>query len=309
MENYKQGSVYLECLVPVGEMDVFSLFNRLLSTGPIVTDGAWGTQLQQRGLPNGDCPDAWNLSHAERVEEVPRAYVEAGSQVVLTNTFRANRLALGSYDLAARVTDINRAGAEISLRAAGTQALVFGSIGPSGKMLLAGEVGEVELREAFEEQAAALASAGVAGLVIETMSDLKEANIALSAAKGTGLPVVVCMVYDSGRNLDRTLMGDTPECCARELSEAGADVIGANCGQGIESYVNVCRELREGTELPIWIKANAGLPQVEQGQVVYRTTAEDFARYAPKLVEAGAQWVGGCCGTNPEFIRQLRASL
>ncbi len=288
---------------------MFSQFKSLMDSGPIVTDGAWGTQLQQRGLANGDCPDAWNLSHAELVEEVPRAYVEAGSQVVLTNTFRANRLALDSYDLASRVTEINRAGAEISLRAAGTRALVFGSIGPSGKMLLTGEVSEAELQEAFEEQAAALAATAVAGLVIETMSDLKEAKIALSAAKGTGLPVVVCMVFDSGRNLDRTLMGDTPVSCARELTAAGADVIGANCGQGIESYVNVCRQLRAGTELPIWIKANAGVPHIEQGQVVYQTTAEDFARYVPELVAAGAQWVGGCCGTSPEFIRQLRASL
>ena len=288
---------------------MFSQFKSLMDSGSIVTDGAWGTQLQQRGLANGDCPDAWNLSHAELVEEVPRAYVEAGSQVVLTNTFRANRLALDSYDLASRVTEINRAGAEISLRAAGTRALVFGSIGPSGKMLLTGEVSEAELQEAFEEQAAALAATAVAGLVIETMSDLKEAKIALSAAKGTGLPVVVCMVFDSGRNLDRTLMGDTPVSCARELTAAGADVIGANCGQGIESYVNVCRQLRAGTELPIWIKANAGVPHIEQGQVVYQTTAEDFARYVPELVAAGAQWVGGCCGTSPEFIRQLRASL
>jgi len=288
---------------------VASQFESLLGTGPIITDGAWGTQLQQRGLAGGDCPDAWNLSHAERVEEVPRAYVEAGSQLVLTNTFRANRLALAGYDLAGRVADINRAGAEISLRAAGTQALVFGSIGPSGRMLLTEEVSEPELREAFEEQAAALAAAGVAGLVVETMTDLNEAKIALTAARSTGLPVVVCMVFDSGKNLDRTMMGDTPERCAHELTEAGADVIGANCGQGIESYVNVCRQLREATTLPIWIKANAGIPQVEQGQIVYRTTAEDFAGFAPELVAAGAQCVGGCCGTSPEFIRRLRASL
>lgn len=285
------------------------LIERLLAGGPVVTDGAWGTQLQQRGLASGDCPDAWNLSHAEQVEEIPRAYVEAGSDVVLTNTFRANRLALASYDLADRVEEINRAAVEISLRAAGDRAHVFGSIGPSGKMLLAGDVTEAELSEAFSQQAAALAAAGVAALVIETMSDLTEAKIALHAAKRTGLPVVACMVFDSGKELDRTMMGDTAQHVARELTAAGADVVGANCGQGIESYVGVCRQLRAATERPIWIKANAGVPQIEDGEIVYRTTAEEFAKHGPALVAAGAQFVGGCCGTGPEFIRALRASV
>ena len=286
-----------------------TLIEQLLSRGPIITDGAWGTQLQQRGLASGECPDAWSLSHAERVEEVPRAYVEAGSDIILTNTFRANRLALSSYNLADCVERINQAAAEISLRAAENRAHVFGSIGPSGKLLLTGEVTEAELREAFLQQAAALASAGVAALVIETMSDLVEAKIALDAAKSTELPVVACMVFDSGKDLDRTMMGDTAERVARELSQAGADVIGANCGQGIASYVNVCRQLRAATDLPIWIKANAGVPQIDDGEVVYRTTAETFAQHGPALVSAGAQFLGGCCGTGPEFIRQLRARL
>ncbi len=285
------------------------LIERLLADGTVVTDGAWGTQMQQRGLGSGDCPDEWNLSHAELVEEVPRAYVEAGSDIVLTNTFRANRIALASSGLADRVEDINQAAAEISLRAAGDRALVFASIGPSGKMLLSGEVTEVELNEAFTEQAAALAAAGVAALVLETMADLAEAKIALAAAKSTGLPVVACMVFDSGKELDRTMMGDTAERVASELTAAGADVIGANCGQGIESYVGVCKQLRAATNLPIWIKANAGVPQIENGEIVYRTDATEFAKHGPNLVAAGAQFVGGCCGTDPEFIRALRASV
>lgn len=285
------------------------LIERLLDGGPVVTDGAWGTQLQQRGLPTGGCPDEWNLSHAERVEEVPRAYVEAGSAIVLTNTFRANRLALASYGLAHRVEEINRVAAEISWRAAGNQAHVFGSIGPSGKMLLTGDVTEAELHEALSQQAAALAAAGVAALVIETMSDLVEAKIALQAAKSTGLPVVACMVFDSGKELDRTMMGEPAERVARELTAAGADVIGANCGQGIQSYVGVCRQLRAATDLPIWIKANAGVPQIEDGEIVYRTTAEEFAQHGPALVAAGAQFVGGCCGTGPDFIQALRTSV
>ncbi len=286
-----------------------SLIDELLSDGPVVTDGAWGTQLQERGLVSGDCPDEWNLLHPERVEEVPRAYVQAGSQIVLTNTFRANRLALAGCNLAEKTEAINRAGAEISLQAAGGQARVFGSIGPSGIMLMTGQVTEEELASAFAQQAEALAGAGVDALVIETMSDLVEAKIALTAATATGLPVIACMIFDSGKQLDRTMMGNTAKQAAEELTAAGASVIGANCGQGIESYVEVCRQLRAATDLPIWIKANAGVPKVDGDQVIYRTTPEVFATHCPALVEAGASFIGGCCGTGPEFIAAAKRTI
>lgn len=286
-----------------------TLLRQLVAEAPVITDGAWGTQLQARGLPTGDCPDQWNLSHPERVEEVPRAYVEAGSRIVLTNTFRANRLALARYGLADKAEAINRAGAEISLRAAGRRACVFASIGPSGKMLCAGEVRQDQLQQTFAEQAEVLADAGVHGLVIETMSDPAEAKLALAAAKRTGLPVVVCMVFDSGARKDRTMMGTAAPQVAQQLTAAGADAIGANCGQGVASYVEICRQLAAATDRPIWIKANAGIPEVEGERVVYRTSAEEFAEYGPRLVEAGARFVGGCCGTGPEFIRALRKKL
>lgn len=282
------------------------IFNRPL---PILTDGAWGTMLQSLGLPVGDCPDAWNLSHPARVEQVARAYVEAGSQIILTNTFGANRITLERHGLADQAAAINRAGAEISKRAAGDRAKVFASIGPSGKMLMMGEVSADELRAAFDEQAQALAAGGADGLVIETMSDLTEITIALGAAQATGLPVVASMTFDSGKNKDRTLMGVTPEEAAEALTEAGADVIGANCGQGIEGYLAICRRLRAATSLPLWIKPNAGLPEMINGQVVYRTTAQEFASYAPAMREAGATFLGGCCGSNPDFIRALAEAL
>lgn len=285
------------------------LIETLLSESPVVTDGAWGTQLQARGLPSGDCPDAWNLSHPELVEEVPRAYMAAGSRIVLTNTFRANRVALAGYGLADQTAAINGAGGEISVRAAEGRATVFGSIGPSGKLLVAGEVTAEELQDAFAEQATALAAAGVDALVIETMSDLSEAKLAVEAAQGTGLPVVACMLFDSGQQKDRTMMGTTAEQAARELTACGADVIGANCGQGIESYVEVCRQLHAATDRPIWIKANAGVPELEGGQVVYRTTAEQFASHGPALVAAGASFIGGCCGTGPDYITALKQRL
>ena len=274
-----------------------------------MTDGAWGTQLQARGLPAGACADEWNLFHADEVESVAREYVEAGSRVLLTNTFRANRLALGASQLAGALGAINRAGVEISQRAAAGKALVFASIGPSGKLLATGQVAEVELRSAFAEQAQVLAAAGADALVVETMCDLREAKLALEATKATGLPVVVSMVFDSGKDKDRTLMGQTPEQVAEALASAGADCVGANCGQGLAGYVRVCRRLRAATDRPLWIKPNAGLPEIVDGKIVYRMTAEEFAGYAPALVEAGASFIGGCCGTNAEFIAALVRQL
>jgi len=285
------------------------LLDQLLAAGPVVTDGAWGTQLQNRGLPIGACPDLWNLEHPERVEEVARAYVDAGSQVILTNTFGANRFTLQRHEVADRVTAINRAGAEISRRAAGSKAAVFASMGPSGVVLMMGQVRPEALEEAFVEQAAALASSGADALVVETMSDPAEAKLAVAAAHGTGLPVVACMVFDSGKAHDRTMMGTTPEQAAEILLEAGADLVGSNCGQGIAGFVPICQRLAAASGRPVWIKANAGLPQMREGQTVYSQTPEQFADFVPALVEAGAGFIGGCCGTTPAFIQAVASRI
>jgi methionine synthase I (cobalamin-dependent) len=281
----------------------------LLSHGPVVTDGAWGTQLQSRGLPIGACPDAWNLTRPEAVEAVARAYIEAGSQVILTNTFGANRFILARHDLAGRVTEINRAGVEISRRVAGTRVKVFASMGPSGVMLMMGEVSEDELRTGFAEQARAMAEAGADAIVVETMSDPAEARLAVAAAKETGLPVVACMTFDSGSKLDRTMMGTTPEQASEQLLDAGADLIGSNCGQGIAGFVEICRRLHAASGQAVWAKANAGLPEMREGKTHYAQTAEQFAAHVPQLVAAGAGFVGGCCGTSPDFIRAVCAKL
>lgn len=257
----------------------------------------------------GELPEAWNLSHPEKVASVARAYAEAGSQIILTNTFGGNRLRLAGAGLESRVAEINTKGVEHSRKAAAGRALVFASMGPSGKMLLAEEVTLEKLRAAFEEQAVALAEGGADGLVIETMSDLEEAKLAVVAARATGLAVVACLVFDSGKNRDRTVMGLGPEEVAKALTTAGADVIGANCGRGIESFVSICARLKSATDRPIWIKPNAGLPEVVDGRAVYRTTPEQFASYAPALAEAGASFIGGCCGTSPAFVKALRAAL
>ncbi|HAM70491.1 MAG TPA: methionine synthase [Verrucomicrobiales bacterium] len=281
----------------------------LLNRGPVLTDGAWGTQLQERGLEPGEFPDLWNLSHPGPVAEVARAYVASGSRIVLTNTFGANRLRLAETPRPEQLREINLAGVRLSREAAAGRAAVFASLGPSGRLLCNGDVTPEELHSAFLEQAQALAEGGADGLVVETMSDLQEAAIAVAAARQTGLPVVACMVFDSGRDKDRTMMGTTPEQAAEGLVAAGADAIGANCGQGIEGFLPVCRRLRSACAQPIWIKANAGLPERVDGVIRYRTTPEAFARWIPPLLEAGASFVGGCCGTSPAFIRAAAVHL
>lgn len=282
-----------------------ALIQHLIASGPVVTDGAWGTELQARGLPLGAFPEAWNLSHSDHVLEVAKAYVEAGSQIILTNTFSANRLRLAEDGLTNRGVEINREGVNISRQAAAGRAKVFASIGSTGKLLMDGSVTPDEMKSAFEEQARALAEAGADALVVETMSDLAEAEIAVKAACATGLPVVACMVFDSGKDKDRTMMGATPEQTARVLSAAGADVIGANCGQGIAGFLPICRRLRAATDRPIWLKANAGLPTLVDGRATYNAKPEEFADYAVKLINLGANFIGGCCGTRPDFIRAI----
>jgi methionine synthase I (cobalamin-dependent) len=154
-----------------------------------------------------------------------------------------------------------------------------------------------------------MADAGAEAIVIETMCDLVEARLAVEAAKSTGLPVVACMVFDSGADKDRTMMGNTPEQAAAELTDAGADAIGSNCGQGIAGFLPICKRLKAAASCPIWIKGNAGLPEVVDGQTIYRQTPQEFAAYIPALVEAGAAFVGGCCGTSPGFIAAVKKVL
>ncbi len=285
------------------------LLRDLLATGPVLTDGAWGTQLQARGLAVGEFPDLWNLEHPEKVLEVARAYVAAGSQVILTNTFGANRLRLAAHGLESKAVELNRRGAALSKEAAGQKARVFASIGPTGQLLMSGEVSAQQVSDAFLEQAQALAQGGADALVVETMAEVEEACLAVKAARQTGLPVVACMVFDSGKDHDRTMMGTTPEAAATALVEAGADVVGANCGQGIAGFIPICRRMHAVTNVPLWAKANAGLPEMVNGVPVYRTSPADFASLIPDLVQAGASFIGGCCGTSPDFIAAAKARL
>ena len=277
-----------------------------LSRGPILLDGGLGTELQLRGLEIGLHPDLWNLTQPNKVEAVTRSYVEAGSQIILTNTFGSTRFTLLKHGFHDKVAEVNQAGVQIAKKAAAGQAMVFASIGPTGMMLMSGNITPKEMENAFSEQAVALALAEPDGIVIETMSDPEEAVLAVKAAKSTGLPVVACMVFDSGKNKDRTMMGTSPEQVVERLTAAGVDVIGANCGQGVDGFIPICERMRKITDLPLWMKANAGLPEFVDGKAVYKQTPEQFAAKITDLIQAGANFVGGCCGTTPAFIAAIK---
>jgi len=286
-----------------------NLITRLIADGPVLTDGAWGTELMKRGLKKGQSPESWNLEFPDKVEDIPRAYINAGSRIILTNTFGANRFILEKHKLADKVREINVTGVKISKKAAANKAFVFASIGPSGKLIVMKQVSADELEAGFTEQAEAIAEAGADAIVVETMMDIAEAQAAIAAAKKTGLPVVASMVFDAGKSKDRTMMGNTPEEVAEKLAAAGADVIGANCGKGIEGFIPICRRMRAATSLPLWMKANAGLPKLVLGETVYDTTPEQFASFVPELIAAGANFIGGCCGTSPDFIAAVKRIL
>lgn len=267
------------------------------------------------GLAQGDCPEAWNLEKPDLVRQVALGYAMAGSDIILTNSFGASRLQLKRYGLGDRTREINRRAAELSLSAAGEassdgrRVVVAGDMGPSGKLFVMGDVEEGELYDAFAEQAEALKSGGVAWLVVETMIDRSEMEVAVRAAAAAGLPVVASMTYQVVGDGFRTVMGDSPEACVESALAAGASVVGANCGSGIDAYVPLAAHLRSLTTVPLWIKANAGLPEMVDGRTVYRMHPRDYCSHLPALLDAGVNVVGGCCGTNPEFIAMVRKIL
>ncbi len=276
----------------------------------LVSDGAWGTELQKLGLEPGSSPDSWNAAHPDRVLSVAQAYVDAGARIILTNTFGAGRFVLERHGLAELIDDLNFKGARISREAAGSQVLVFGSMGPTGVMLAAGDVPAEAVYESYRIQAQALHRGGVDALLIETLSDIEEMRLAAEAARASApLPIVLSMTFDAGRDKAQTMMGVTPEKAVKAMEQAGAWMVGANCGLGPELYVRVCERMRGATSKPIWIKANAGVPRMTGQGVVYPQDPDTFASHALRLRDAGANVIGGCCGTSPEYIRKLSAVL
>jgi 5-methyltetrahydrofolate--homocysteine methyltransferase len=272
----------------------------------ILSDGAVGTELMKLGLKPGDSTAEWNLIKSDCVRRVAASYVETGSEIVLTNTFGANRFQLESYGLAEKTGDLNRIGAELTREACAGRALVSGCLGPSGKLLVMEEVAEEALYESFLEQAAAQKEGGADLFTVMTMTDVGEMEIAVRAAVSTGLPVIASMTYEYKNGEYRTIMGNTPEQAVKAAVAAGACAVGANCGYGLDGYVDLAPILRNLTGLPVYIKGNAGLPELVDGKPVYRMSPDDFASYVPKLLENGVTVIGGCCGTGPDYIKKLK---
>lgn len=277
--------------------------------GVLVSDGAWGTFLQQKGLQPGECPEAWNLSRRDDVLDIAQSYIQAGANMIETNSFGANYYKLKNYNLENKVFEINKAAAQISRLAAGADHFVLGSVGPTGKLLIMEQVTEGQLYDAFKEQSLALEAGGVDAIMIETMTDLDEARIAVRAAKENTHCAVFCtMTFDkilSGEY--RTMMGISPTEMTDTLVAEGASVIGANCGNGMLDMIGIVKEIRQmNPSIPILIHANAGLPHYHNGETVFPETPSDMASMVKDIVLAGANIIGGCCGTTPEHIRKVR---
>ncbi len=278
----------------------------------LVSDGAWGTFLHHKGLKADECPEFWNLDRADDVLEIAHSYVDAGSDIILTNSFGGSPFKLEGYGLKEQTYELNLAAAQISKRAAGKKALVLGSVGPTGKMVFMGEISEEELLEGMKEQVRGLFDGGVDGIVIETMSDLAEAKVAIKAAKEVaGLDVACTFTFSRTQTGEyRTMMGTGVKDYLEMALSAGADIIGANCGNGTAGMIEIVHEIRSIDQgIPILVHANAGLPRYEDGKTVFPETPDEMAPQMKELVAAGANIVGGCCGTTPDHIRLISKIL
>jgi 5-methyltetrahydrofolate--homocysteine methyltransferase len=283
----------------------------------LLADGAMGTMLFSAGLGQGDPPEQWNLIHPDRVTAVHCAYLDAGAQILLTNTFGGNRFRLSLHGLENQTDELNRAAAGLARQASdslvshnGSKALVAGDIGPTGQVLLPyGTMTFEEAREGFAEQALALIEGGVDLIWIETMSDLKEVQAAVEAVRqiSSDIPIITTMTFDTH---GRTMMGVTPEKAVVELSSLGPVAVGGNCGNGPEEIITVVEKMRAVTSDAILVaKSNAGIPELIKGRTVYRATPEDMADYAVKAFQAGARIIGACCGSTPDHVRAIAKAL
>ncbi|MBN2289207.1 MAG: homocysteine S-methyltransferase family protein [Candidatus Glassbacteria bacterium] len=286
-----------------------------LSGRVLLLDSAMGSSLLAEKFGSGlEAGELWNVEDGkkEKVRQIHQANVRAGSDVVITNTFGANRFKLGHYGLAGRVRELNSAGARLCREAAEGKALVAGDIGPTGEILegSGGDRTPDEVRAGYDEQVAGLLEGGVDLFILETFMDVEELKLALEAVRAASeLRVIASMTFQSGAGRLATMWGLTPEQAARELTEAGTDIVGANCGMGSEEMVQVVGRMAGSTGLPICAQPNAGLPEMVEGKTVYRETPEQMAEKAVALAAAGARLIGGCCGSTPEYIAAAKVKL
>ncbi len=287
------------------------LLERLATGKVMVSDGATWTYLQQHGLESWQCAEEFNVTNGAVVQGMAAAYFDAGAEMVLTNTFSGNRFSLRNYDLADSVVPFNREAARLAKSQAGPGRYVVGSIGPLGEFPLPlGRVHPDEMRAAYVEQIKALAEGGVDALLFETLRVIEEATIAIQAAREhTDLPIMASMVFDAGADGFVTIMGVSPAEAMEALQQAGADVVGANCGNGIDDMVAVAREIRRASSAYTIIHSNAGIPSIKDAGIVYPESPEYMAPRFAELASMGVSIIGGCCGTGPDHIRALKAGL
>jgi 5-methyltetrahydrofolate--homocysteine methyltransferase len=289
---------------------MMGLLERIDAGETIVGDGALGTQLMARGVRIQDCLDAATLSEPAVLAEIATAYLDAGAEILTTNTFGASPLKLASYGLEERTEEINRRAVELLREVAAGRAWVAGSVGPTGRILLPyGDTSPEIVAEAFERQIGALAEANADAIIVETMIDLEEARLALEAASRVApdLPVIATMTFDATPRGFFTTMGVTVRQAAQGLADAGARVVGSNCGNGIEVMVAIAREFSRSSPVPFAIQSNAGQPVHSDGELVWPESPELMAEGARALLDCGVAILGGCCGTGPEHIRAFRS--
>ena len=285
-----------------------SLLSELQKGRILISDGAWGTQLHELGLKPGECPELWNIEHYEEVLGIAKGYIDAGSHMIETNSFGSHPIKLAHYGLEEKAFEINKTAAEISRSAAGDEHFVLGSIGPTGVMLAMGEVSEDEVYDGFCLQAKALSEGGSDVICVETMQDGDEARLAVKAAKDSTDCEIICTFTfaESGAGNFNTMMGLSVSDAMAVAKKAGADIIGSNCGNGIEGMVKIIKQIREtDSETPVIVQANAGLPVLENGVTCFKETPEQMAGKVSELKDGGVNIIGGCCGTSPAHISAM----
>lgn len=289
-----------------------TILDRIAGGETLISDGATGTYLQRHGLEPGGCPEALNAANPDVVRRMAREYFAAGADMALTNSFGGSRFMLGKYGVGERAAELNRLAARHARSQAPPGCHVVGSVGPTGEFLEPlGELSPAEMLDAFEEQVDALVDGGADAVVIETMTALEEARLAVQAARRhSGLAIMATMTFDKGPRGFFTMMGVTPQQAVAELRDAGAHIVGANCGNGIDVMLELARELRAATDGPLLVHCNAGIPAVRRGEIVYPESPEYMAgRFRALADELSVNIVGGCCGTGPSHIQAIAAAL
>ena len=287
--------------------------DRLHAGKIMICDGAMGTQLIDHGLVAGECPESWCLTHPDVIREIASAYSSAGAEIVETNSFGGSAHKLSAYGLADELAELNRAAARLAKEGIGAKGYVLASVGPTGIFVRGegGRIAAIDLYDSFAGQAVALAEGGADAICVETMWSVQEAAQAIRAVKeNTPLPVICTFTFSAGAKGYRSAVGVTPEKAALAALDAGADAVGANCGNGIDQMIEIAKLIRRAVpKAPILIQANAGLPAFVDGKTVYKETPEYMASRVPELVAAGANIIGGCCGTTPAHIAAIAEAV